>query len=163
MKRYLIIALGCIFMSCGTTKDAATEETEIVKGTISSDSEDDQQKTKSIKDMKIKAQIGEMKDGDAFNIEGVRISGNTMYVDVSYGGGCGDHSFEMNGSMAVMKSLPPQRVVKITHKNHKDYCKAIVTTTLEVDISELSDGKTKGSTIILLLDGWDERIKYTFE
>ena len=41
--------------------------------------------------------------------------------------------------------------------------KAIVTTTLEADISELSDGKTKGSTIILLLDGWDERIKYTFE
>ncbi|MCH2230733.1 MAG: hypothetical protein MK105_10350 [Crocinitomicaceae bacterium] len=163
MKQYLIIALGCILMSCGTTKDLATEETEIVKDTISNGSEDDQQKTKSIKDMKIKAQIGEMKDGDAFNIEGVRISGNTMYVDVSYGGGCGDHSFEMNGSMAVMKSFPPQRAVKITHKNHKDYCKAIVTKTLEIDISELSDGKTKGSTIILLLDGWDERIKYTFE
>lgn len=167
MKTYLIIALGCLLMSCGTTKEATTEvveeQTEVVKETMANSAEDAQDGTKPMKDMKIKAQIGEMKDGDAFNIEGVRISGNTMFVNVSYGGGCGEHSFEMNGSMAVMKSLPPQRAIKLTHTNHEDYCKAIVRETLEIDITELSDVKKAGSTIVLLLDGWKERIEYTFE
>lgn len=161
------MALGCLMISCGTTKETTTEvveeQTEVVKETMASTAENAEEATKPMEDMKIKAQIGDMKDGDPFNIEAVRIKGNTLFADVSYGGGCGEHSFEMNGNMAVMKSLPPQRAVKITHTNHEDYCKAIVRKTLEFDISELSDMQRPGSTIILLLDGWEERIEYTFE
>lgn len=167
MKIYLLMAIGSILISCGTAKETTTEvieeSTEVVTEVIESASEETQASMKPEKNTMIKAQIGEMKDGDPIQIEGVRREGNTLFLDVSYGGGCGEHSFEMNGSMAVMKSMPPQRAVKLTHTNHEDYCKAIVRKTIEVDISELSDVKQKGSTIILLLDGWKERIEYTFE
>jgi hypothetical protein len=106
------------------------------------------------RNIKTIAQIGEMKDGDPIKIEGVRCEGNTLLITVSYGGGCGEHSFEVNGSRAV---------IKLTHTNHQDYCKAIVTKTIEVDISELSQVKIKGSRVLLLLSGWNEAIEYIYE
>ena len=171
MKIYLLIALGSILISCGTTKEStktiseestetATESIESSAETAKEAFEDDVNQEKT---MKIKAQIGEMKDGDPFQIEGVKREGNTLLISVSYGGGCGEHTFEMNGSMAVMKSMPPQRAIKLTHTNHEDYCKAIVRKTIEVDITALADAPREGSKIILLLDGWEERIEYTFE
>jgi len=171
MKIYLLIAIGSILISCGTTKESTKttleETTEVVNESIESTTEPAEEvieeDVNQEKNMRITAQIGEMKDGDPFKIEGLKREGNTLFISVSYGGGCGEHTFEMNGSMAVMKSMPPQRAIKLTHTNHEDYCKAIVRKTVEVDITALADAPRKGSKIILLLDGWEERIEYTFE
>ena len=170
MKIYLLIAIGSLLISCVRMKEPASGITigftvsaadrlyqkEGIERVVKND-------LKPERNIKTIAQIGEMKDGDPIKIEGVRCEGNTLLITVSYGGGCGEHSFEVNGSRAVMKSMPQKRSVKLTHTNHQDYCKAIVTKTIEVDISELSQVQIKGSRVLLLLSGWNEAIEYIYE
>ena len=164
MKIYLLIATGSLLISCARmkgptsvmTEEATVLNSEAIETVVRND-------LKPERNIKIIAQIGEMKDGDPIKIQGVRCKGNILLITVSYGGGCGEHSFEVNGSKAVIKSIPKKRSVKLTHTNHKDYCKSIVEKTIEVDIKELSGIKKRGSKIFLLLDGWGEAIEYIFE
>ena len=113
---------------------------------------------------RIKAILGEKKTISApIQISGVAIEGNTMLIDLSYSGGCGEHSFEMIGSLMMAKSLPPIRTVHLIHITTEDKCKKLIMTQIKVDISDLAFKKEKGSEIYLALDGWGEKIKYVFE
>lgn len=168
MKIYLLIVTGSLSISCAIIKQPTSV---ITKGTTLVSKKDidiDQASEvptglKPEQNIKIIAQIGEIKDGDPIKIKGVQCEGNNLLITVSYVGGCGEHSFEVNGSRTIMKSSPKKRTIKLTHTNHKDYCKSIIEKTIEVDIKELSDIKKDGSKIFLLLDGWDETIEYIFE
>jgi hypothetical protein len=163
MKIYLSIVIGSILISCSTvqkpTPEVIKDSTELTT-VVETAPKDDKTLSENIK---IKAQIGELKNGDPFQLERVICEGNTLFISLSYGGGCGEHSFQFNANMLVMTSWPPKRSVQLIHTNHKDYCKAIVQKTIEVDLVELANIKKRGSTTILLLDGWDKPIEYTFE
>ena len=102
------------------------------------------------------------KPSDSFTIAAVRVEENTLFVEVSYGGGCKKHRFECIGATSISKSLPPIRSVQITHFGDNDMCKALVYETIEIDISALAYQQKKGSEIILNLTGWEEPIHYTF-
>ena len=86
-----------------------------------------------------------------------------MLIDVSYGGGCEDHQFQVIGSPMISKSLPPVRPIQLVHNANGDKCKMNVTKTLEIDISEFTYKKEKGSEIYLTLGGWNQQIAYTYE
>ena len=84
-------------------------------------------------------------------------------MDVSYGGGCKDHEFQVIGSLAIAKSQPPIRGVQIVHQSNDDNCKAIVRKKLEVDIKDLTYMPEEGSQIYFTIDGWDGRLLYTYK
>jgi hypothetical protein len=159
MKIYLVIAIGSLLTSCATVKEPVRPTHKAIETTAQTL----EKEFEPVQNIKIKAQIGELKNGDPIQIEGVRCEGNTLFLSVSYGGGCGEHSFQFNASTMVLKSWPPKRTVKLIHTNHEDYCKAILIKTIEVNLVELANIKKKGSTTILLLNGWDKPIEYTFE
>ena len=112
----------------------------------------------------LKATIGDIETpSDLIQITGVTISGNIMSIDVNYSGGCEEHNFQLIGSENIAKSLPPIRSVKLVHNANGDACRKLEERTLVFDISDLTYKQEAGSVIYLTLDGWKDRIEYTFE
>lgn len=119
------------------------------------------QKIKSEK-ITMKAKIGEIPEkSDAISIEKVVINGNEMVLEVSYSGGCKDHTFELIGSQMIAKSLPPIRAVKLIHHANEDNCRAMIMKTLVFDISDLAYQQKDGDEIFLTIN--DERYKYVYK
>ena len=99
---------------------------------------------------------------DVIKIEDAKIVGNKLEIKVSYGGGCENHSFELIGSPNISKSLPPIRSIQLIHRANKDACKALIIKEMAFDISAFTYKKESGNTIYLQLDGWDEKLLYTY-
>lgn len=74
---------------------------------------------------------------------------------MSYGGGCGDHTFQACWNGAVAKSMPPQATIELRHAGHGDACEAWVTEELAIDVSSLLE-HTAGTVVVRL---GDERIR----
>ena len=113
--------------------------------------------------IQLTAKIGDLTESDPITISNAQIAGNTLFLTVEYSGGCQDHTFEMIGSMAVMKSLPPKRSVRLIHHGNDDHCRALITQNLEINIEALAYSQEKGSEIILILDGYGKELKYIYE
>lgn len=152
MKLLVSISIIALLLSCGSTK-----EVEIVK------EETVQEEIKPQRNIPVKATIGEFKESDHVVINAVRIVGNTLFLDVSYSGGCKEHRFEFIGSPVILKTLPPKRSVQLYHDSNEDVCRELVTNTIEIDLKELTYQPIAGSEIVLLLKGWDDPITYIFE
>jgi hypothetical protein len=141
MKLLSILAISTVLFACNNTKEVLDIEPIEVK----------------------KAQLGDVNQETAMTtITSVTLEGNILSVDVEYSGGCKDHSFDLIGSEAVMKSMPPKRSVKLMHNSNDDTCRELVSETIKFDIRALSMTEKKGSEIILLLDGYKEAISYVY-
>ena len=151
MKRiFYTLIVSSILMSCTTTKPITDQANE---GKI--------EVNDNAKDViKLTASIGTASESDFIVIKSASISGDIMLVTVEYSGGCEDHSFEMIGEMAIMKSLPPKRTVTLVHNANGDSCRELITKTLEIDISALAADENSGSEIILLLGGHETELSY---
>lgn len=148
MRLFILSCMAIALMGCKSKKNAMTM-----------DIKPDQPET-----TKITAEIGNYDTTSAaIEIKNVKIEGNKMLIDVAYSGGCQDHSFQVVGSPVIAKSMPPIRSVRLIHFNNNDNCRAYIMKTLEVDIKALSDRQKAGSVIYLTLEGWEERLTYTFE
>lgn len=111
------------------------------------------------------AGLGKSATGLPFQILDAEIKGNTLVLAISYEGGCGFHDFQLIGSEAISKSLPPIRSVSLLHTlaSTEEKCKATVNTTLKFDIKKLAYKQEKGSEIYLTLEGWKERLTYVYK
>lgn len=155
MKFTAFIMTGLILFSCAAKKNAPGK--------------DDKQETKEavaapMETIKVKATTGAFaKHSDPIiSIDTVEVEGNTLFIHVSYGGGCATHEFEVIGSLAIAKSYPPIRSLQLVHKANGDRCKAIVRSVIEVDLEEVAYQKTDGSEIYYTLEGWDQRIYHKY-
>lgn len=141
MKILSILAVSVLLFACNNTKEVLDVDPINVK----------------------KAQIGDITQQSAqTTVTAVNLDGNILSLDVEYSGGCKDHSFEFIGSAAIMKSLPPKRVVKLVHNSNGDTCRELVSETIKFDIRALAVTETTGSEIILMLDGVKEPISYVY-
>jgi hypothetical protein len=116
------------------------------------------------KDPELIATIGEFPtSSEPIAIDSIQIIGNKMLINVTYKGGCGNHNFKLIGSQQIAKSIPPIRNIKLFHTIENDNCKRLITRVLHFDISELAYKKENGNEIYLTIDGYKEKLKYTFE
>lgn len=166
MKLILFIPLMALFFSCGNSKKVASDAVKTDAAAISVDPENEVaiiQEGKPQRNAMVKATIGSFKESDTFSIQDVQINGNTLLLTITYGGGCADHQFEFIGSPMIMKSMPPIRSVQLIHDSANDNCKAIVTRIVEIDLKNIAYTPKPGSELMLMLKGWDKKIKYTYE
>ena len=147
----LFLALGFIFANCASKKHASSENNL-------------PNKKKMKKDEKIEnAILGEFPiQTDSIDILSIVIKQNNLLIKIGYAGGCEKHSFSLIGNKYISKSLPPIRRIILKHEANNDQCKAYITEELKINIEELAYKKVSGSQIILKLDGWKDRIMYTF-
>ena len=74
---------------------------------------------------------------DALDLGEVEASGGVLSVEVSYGGGCGQHRIDAVGWGGWMESFPVQINVAITHDDGDDPCDAVVTEERRFDLAPL--------------------------
>ncbi len=149
MKKVLFILVAVIMASCANTK----QKPEISESKA----------TQKVEALTAKARIGEFaKESDPITIDNVTMNGNIMMIDVTYGGGCKDHTFEIIGSPAVAKSFPGQRGIQLVHNANNDMCRALIRKTVAIDVSDLTDVKIDGNQIYYNLEGYEGRILHTY-
>lgn len=102
-------------------------------------------------------------ESDSFTLGTVSAQGVLLQLEVTYGGGCGVHSFEAMAWGGWMESYPVQVNVILTHDDRDDPCDALVTDTLRFDLMPLRrryeqdyPGSGPGETIVLRLTDPDE-------
>ena len=149
---FLLVALG--LFSCKSKDNADGDNPKNAKKGATKE---------AVIESQISTDLASVDSGDKFTMDNVRIEGNFMYVDVTYSGGCQSHTFSLIGSAAIAKSLPPIRKIKLTHQGHEDHCRALISQTLTIDISNLAYKKEPGSQIYFELEGYKGRITYTFK
>ncbi|MDM9380137.1 hypothetical protein QUB80_05415 [Chlorogloeopsis sp. ULAP01] len=86
---------------------------------------------------KIIITTGSVPKGDSFSLSNSRIIGKQLKIDVSYGGGCKQHNFNLYWNGAYQESFPPQVRMRLVHDANKDTCKKLVKKTLVFDIQSL--------------------------
>lgn len=92
---------------------------------------------------------------DPYMIENVLVWENSLEIRVRYSGGCREHSFELLWDGTERESFPVQIPLFLVHDNNNDPCRAIVSETLEFDLSNyLEHG------IRIDLQGWPTLIDY---
>ena len=117
MKLLAILSISTILFSCGVfnknhNDEENTEQAQVEKAIIAK----------------------EIPDSDLVTISSATLSGNTLSINISYSGGCEEHDFQLYGSMAVMKSMPPKRAIKLVHTANGDSCREFKEKTLTFNI-----------------------------
>jgi hypothetical protein len=98
---------------------------------------------------------------DAFEANKVRISGDTLFMEAEYSGGCKDHVFTARHNGNYMKSMPPQLYLYVDHQANGDGCRELIRETLAFDLKNCKIGKT--GTLILLINGErSKKVTYTY-
>jgi hypothetical protein len=91
---------------------------------------------------------------DAFKLEEAIVSGDTLIVTVSFGGGCKEHEFEVYANGMWMKSLPPKMALRLVHRAHEDNCRSYITQTRKFLLHKARySGQNK---VVILLDSGGE-------
>lgn len=103
---------------------------------------------------------------DPFTIEDVKVEGDILTVETTYGGGCGDVEFVLVGSSSLLYSNPPQAVLTISFSDH-DPCKALQKREICFDLSKLAevlkDGNQNSSgTVNLRISGHEPLVPYSY-
>ena len=94
---------------------------------------------------------------DPFDLLGARIEGDSMMIDVRYGGGCKEHVFALDAG-PMLKSLPPKQLLSISHDANGDNCRALITKTIAIDLVPYRRSP-RGITVIVL-DGQELIYEY---
>lgn len=145
MKIVAILMISLSVISCGTKKNAS-KNTDASNG------------------IKVTAVEGELaKESDPImSVDTAYIVDNTLFVDLTYSGGCEKHDFKVIGSLAIAKSYPPIRAVQIVHNANGDSCREVKKASLEIDVTAIAYQQKDGSEIYFTLDGWNDRIYYKY-
>lgn len=93
---------------------------------------------------------------DHFDILKSEIHGDSLIIQVQYGGGCKEHVFTMNTNMHWMKSMPPKLNLYLEHESNDDNCRAMLTEELVFDLTNCR--YTPGKSVVLILNGDREHI-----
>src|SRR3989338_2634747 len=104
----------------------------------------------------------DQKEGDFFTIKNIEVINQDLVIEVSYGGGCEDHEFDLIWDGSFMKSNPPQVNLDLYHNANNDLCKAIKYETLRYDIYPLIENyiNSYGDNSNLTINLGDEIINF---
>lgn len=103
---------------------------------------------------------------DSFVFNNVKLIGNLLFCNVSYGGGCEEHEFNLIAT-SFMESYPVQVNVVLSHEDNDDPCDAWITEEMVFNLLPLKKAwqeqyNEKSGKIILNLQSWEELITYEF-
>lgn len=96
---------------------------------------------------------------DGVTIKDASIIGDSLTMLVSYSGGCKTHDLKVISNGAMMKSMPPQMNIVVSHNAHEDMCEAMITQDLTVSLEALKQQAHSGG-IVLHLKGFDKPLSY---
>lgn len=154
MKNIIVILPILLLLSCGVNKKV-TKTTQFEDPSIAVQEKYVQ-----------KAIIGEApKNNPTTEIKSAYIEEDTLYLKVSYSGGCKEHVFDLVGDAVVMRSFPPKRSIVLVRNSHGDKCRELITREIMFELSEFQyvSSEENEAEIILQLENWTDPLHYKFE
>jgi hypothetical protein len=91
-------------------------------------------------------------------LESYEIDGNCLVLDLTYSGGCAEHTIDL-AATGWQKTDPPAVEAKIVHEN-LDPCDALLRETISFDLSDLQ--YADNPELIIKLKGFDGLIIHNF-
>jgi hypothetical protein len=76
---------------------------------------------------------------DPVDVQRSRVLGDTLVLDVRYGGGCNEHTFSLCYEPTFQESDPVQSTLRLIHDAHGDTCEAYPAAELRFDLSPLAE------------------------
>jgi len=98
---------------------------------------------------------------DSFVASNVRVSGDTLFIDAEYSGGCKEHVFTARHHGNYMKSMPPQLNLFVDHQGNGDSCRELVKRTIAFDLKSCRVGKS-GTLILLINADRSKKVSYKY-
>jgi hypothetical protein len=95
---------------------------------------------------------------DAVMIKDASVIGDSLTMLVSFSGGCKPHDFKVVWDGAMMKSLPGQINVVLSHNANDDMCEALLTQDVTVSLAPIRQHAANG--VIVHLKGFDKPLLY---
>lgn len=152
MKTLYLLCLLVLLFGCKSKENSMTDSIQ-----------NDSTENNFQKPQKLVAKIGDLSEGisEGIKISEVVVDGNNIELQMSYSG-CQRPVFDLIGSPMIAKSLPPLRSIRLVHNGENGECEELISERLIFDISALTYQEQDGSEIYLQLEGWKEKIKYTY-
>lgn len=162
-KSFFALFILFAVISCKSKKETATtnpvkEELELT--------ETHPRDSAQLLDIKI-SESNDMKNmGDSYTILDASIIDNQLWMEVSYGGGCREHQFELLFNNAYLESEDeygePKPYVQLTlkHNGNGDACRSIVREKIRFNLKSLQD---KGlSQFQIRIKSWEQVLEYKY-
>lgn len=89
-------------------------------------------------------------ESDPFELNSAVITGDSLILSVSYGGGCRPHVFELLTNGMYAKSLPMQLSLYLKHQANEDMCRAYFTQRIAFDLKTIRP--PQGNELHIFLD-----------
>ena len=110
---------------------------------------------------------------DLYDIESVRLDGDTLHLKIQHAGGCALHEYGLVAYNGWMESHPVQVAATLLHDGNGDNCDALITAELHYDLTPLRLAyveayRTAHDTIVIQLSdpspgsGQPASVTYTF-
>jgi len=97
------------------------------------------------------------RENDNYSIVNAFIDGDILNLDVTYSGGCKEHSFELIGSGQLLKSYPPQRNVLLVHQANGDDCRELMGERIMFNVKNLA---SENKEVMLIIKGYKNGVLY---
>ncbi len=152
------LAIGILFIGCLTSTACKSKKDMANKGDKKTTEVTPRPGTPSVT---VNSNFMRPKSNPAVSVEKASIDGNILNLEVSYSGGCEDHSFELISNGMYKKSMPPQLNLYLKHTNNGDACRKLVMDTLQFNIED-AKYPGGGDLILLISDGNSEATRITY-
>lgn len=161
---FFLICITISMISCKSrkiTESPTTSETYQTELTV-----DEPRDSTSILPISINP-MNNMKDlGDPYKILTARIQDDKLWLEISYGGGCKEHAFEMLFNKAYQeqnnKETGGSSLISLSmkHEGNEDACRSIVRQNLRFDLTSIQNEGYKKLNI--RLSSWEEVLVYSY-
>ena len=160
MKNIIILVAIAIAITGCKPKQTATVTSS------STEQKTDTQPVVILQNITISEMVDMKNSGDPYTIENAKISGDTLILQMSYGGGCEEHNFELLNNNAYEENVDEWGDVvyatrfTLKHNANNDRCRSIVQSEEYFDLTNV---KQLGSTRIhIKLSGWENQLLYQY-
>jgi hypothetical protein len=104
---------------------------------------------------------------DPVEIKGISVAGDVLELELSYGGGCEEHTFWLEWDGAFLESHPVQSRLVLRHEARGDGCMALISGTRRFELTPVKEAWRQGyqrteGTISLHVEGAPGSVLYTF-
>ncbi len=146
------IILLCLLLSACSNKGASKTADQAANS---------ESKVKSREVMKPMVKMGYGNESDPVTINGMSAEGHMLSIEVTYSGGCADHTFELLTDGMLMKSLPPKQFYFLKHQANGDACEALISETLQFDMSGID--RANANQLVVILSEYTGNATLTFD
>lgn len=76
---------------------------------------------------------------DPLTLDSAKAIGDILHLGVTFGGGCGEHTFHVVVSSLFMESDPVQASALLSHNDHDDPCDALLHRDLKTGLTQMKE------------------------